>query len=115
MEYKRGDVYLVNLEPALGVEMKKTRPAVIIQNDVGNKFSHTVIVAPITTGKELKIPTEVAVKAGEGGLKNDSVIRLQQIRTLDKRRLKKRWGSLTRETMQKVDEAIKISLGLVPL
>lgn len=115
MEYKRGDVYLVNLEPALGFEIRKTRPAVIIQNDVGNKFSPTVIIAPITTGKDLKIPTEVAVKSGEGGLKNDSLIRLQQIRTLDKRRLKKRWGSLAKETMQKVDTAIKISLELVPI
>jgi mRNA interferase MazF len=89
---------------------------VIIQNDVANEYSPVVIVAAITTAMGPKeYPTEVRVTAPEGGLKRDSVILLNQIRTIDKRRLIERWGKLTPQTMEKVDEALKISLGLIPL
>jgi mRNA interferase MazF len=115
-EYKRGDVWLANLDPVIGSEQGKTRPVVIIQNDVANEYSPVVIVAAITTAIGPKeYPTEVRVTAPEGGLKRDSVILLNQIRTIDKRRLIERWGELTPETMGKVDEALKISLGLIPL
>jgi mRNA interferase MazF len=115
-EYKRGDVWLANLDPVIGSEQGKTRPVVIIQNDVANEYSPVVIVAAITTAMGPKeYPTEVRVTAPEGGLKRDSVILLNQIRTIDKRRLIERWGKLTPQTMGKVDEALKISLGLIPL
>jgi mRNA interferase MazF len=115
-EYKRGDVWLANLDPVIGSEQGKTRPVVIIQNDVANEYSPVVIVAAITTAMGPKeYPTEVRVTAPEGGLKKDSVILLNQIRTIDKRRLIERWGKLTPQTMEKVDEALKISLGLIPL
>jgi mRNA interferase MazF len=115
-EYKRGDVWLANLDPVIGSEQGKTRPVVIIQNDVANEYSPVVIVAAITTAMGPKeYPTEVRVTAPEGGLKRDSVILLNQIRTIDKRRLIERWGKLTSQTMEKVDEALKISLGLIPL
>jgi mRNA interferase MazF len=115
-EYKRGDVWLANLDPVIGSEQGKTRPVVIIQNDVANEYSPVVIVAAITTAIGPKeYPTEVRVTAPEGGLKRDSVILLNQIRTIDKRRLIERWGKLTPQTMEKVDEALKISLGLILL
>ena len=112
---KRGSVYLVNLDPTIGSEIKKTRPAVIIQNDVGNQYSPTTIIAPITSGEEAMYPIEVEVKKPEGGLKNNSIILLNQVRTVDKQRLVKRLGVLRPETLQKVDRAIALSMGLVPL
>ncbi len=116
LEYKRGSVWLANLDPVIGLEQGKTRPIVIIQNDVANEYSPVVIVAAISTALGAKeYPTEVWVNAPEGGLKRDSVILLNQIRTIDKRRLIERWGRLERGTMEKVDEALRISLGLVPL
>lgn len=115
-EYRRGDVWLANLDPVIGSEQGKTRPVVIIQNDVANEYSPVVIVAAITAVVGPKeYPTEVRVGAQEGGLKKDSVILLNQIRTIDKRRLIERWGRLTEETIRKLDDALKISLGLVPL
>jgi mRNA interferase MazF len=115
-EYRRGDVWLANLDPVIGSEQGKTRPTVIIQNDVANEYSPVVIIAAITTavGPE-EYPTEVYVDGHEGGLKKDSVILLNQIRTIDKRRLIERWGQLSPKTMKKVDEALAISLGMVPL
>ncbi len=112
---KRGQVYWVNLDPTIGAEIKKRRPAVIIQNDVGNQYSPTTIIAPITSGAEALYPIEVEVKAPEGGLKNDSLVKLDQIRAVDKRRLVKRTGQLNPETMRKVDQAILISMGLAPI
>ncbi len=114
--YKRGDVWLANLDPVIGSEQGKTRPVAIVQNDVANAYSPVVIVAAITTavGPE-EYPTEVCVNAPEGGCREDSVILLNQIRTIDKRRLIKRWGELTPQTINKVDEALKISVGLVSL
>jgi len=109
---RRGSVFLVNLNPTLGSEIRKTRPAVILQNDIGNQYSSTTIVAPITSGEEAIFPVEVAVQPPEGGLANPSLILLSQIRTIDKRRLVKKLGELSADTMARVDRAALISLGL---
>lgn len=114
--YRRGDVWLANLDPVVGSEQGRTRPVVIIQNDVANEYSPVVIVAAVTTALGPKeYPTEVRVRAPEGGLKEDSVVLLNQIRTIDKRRMIERWGTLGPETSKRLDEALKISLGLVPI
>lgn len=112
---RRGDVFSVDFEPVRGSEQGKIRPAVIIQNDMGNQFSPTVIVAPLTTGQYARFDVNVEVKAPEGGIDNDSLVLLNQIRVVDKSRLLRYWGRLSPRTMRKVDEAIKISLGLIPL
>jgi len=111
---KRGEVYLVNFEPTIGSEIQKTRPALILQNDVLNQYSPITIVAAITSKFEEPLyPTEVLIKAPEGGLKYDSVALLNQIRSIDKQRLLKYMGILSSETMEQVDRAMQISLGLV--
>jgi mRNA interferase MazF len=112
---KRGSIYLVNLDPTIGSEIKKTRPAVIIQNDVGNQYSPTTIIAPITSGENAVYPIEVEIKAPVGGLSNNSIILLNQIRAVDKRRLVKHLGNIKAGTLKNVDRAILISLGLVPI
>ena len=113
---KRGDVYVVRLDPSEGVEISKTRPAVIIQNDLGNRFSDLTIAAPITSKYDTDLyPTEVLVKAPEGGLKTDSVVLLNQIRAVDKRRLGRRLGALHPSTMALVNEALAVSVGLADL
>ena len=113
---KRGDVYVVRFDPTEGVEIAKTRPAVIIQNDVGNRFSDLTIVAPITSKYDAELyPTEVLVKAPEGGLNTDSVVLLNQVRAIDKRRLNRRLGTLHPSTMALVNEALAVSVGLADL
>jgi mRNA interferase MazF len=113
---RRGDVYVVRFDPTEGVEISKTRPAVIIQNDVGNRFSDLTIAAPVTSKYDATIyPTEVLIKAPEGGLKTDSVVLLNQIRAIDKRRLGRRLGSLHPSTMSLVNEALAVSVGLADL
>lgn len=112
---KRGEVYLVSFDPALGAEIQKTRPALILQNDIGNRHSPVTIVAAITSNVERQGPTGVSVAAPEGGLTVDSVVLLNQIRTIDKRRLKQRLGALHPETMERVEVAVQISLGLLQL
>ncbi len=114
-QIRRGDIFSVNFDPPRGSEQGKRRPAIIIQNDIGNQYSPTTILAPITTGDKAKYPVNVAVLAPEGGLKNNSVILLNQILTVDKGRLGRYWGRVTPETMQSVDKALQISLGLVPV
>lgn len=109
---RRGDIFTVDLEPVRGSEQGKTRPALVIQNDIGNQYSPVIIVAAITTGEYTKFDVNVAVKAPEGGLSDDSIILLNQIRTVDKSRFGRYWGRLTPETMKKVDKALKISLAL---
>ncbi|MBU1136733.1 MAG: type II toxin-antitoxin system PemK/MazF family toxin [Nanoarchaeota archaeon] len=111
MEIKRGDIFLANLEPIKGSEQGGTRPVLIIQNNLGNKFSPTTIVSPITSKiYEKEHPTNVEIKKEESGLKVDSTILLNQIRTIDKKRLVKKLGSLNLDIMNIVDLAIKISL-----
>lgn len=115
-EVKRGDIWLVNLDPTIGHEIRKSRPAVIIQNDLGNKYSPITIVAPITSQSIEKIyPIEVILNRKSSGLEKISKVLLNQIRAIDKRRLIKKIGKVDYETMMKVDYSIKISLGLVEI
>ncbi|MBE6555506.1 MAG: type II toxin-antitoxin system PemK/MazF family toxin [Ruminococcaceae bacterium] len=115
MSVKRGDIYYADLSPVVGSEQGGMRPVLIIQNDVGNRYSPTVIAAAITSrmGKT-KLPTHIDVHAERAGLSRDSVVLLEQLRTLDKRRLKERMGHLDEEIMWEIDNAIAVSLGLVP-
>ena len=114
MDLKRGEIYLVNFDPTIGAEIKKTRPALILQNDIANSYSPITIVAAITSQFEEPLYlTEVLIKILEGGLAVDSVALLNQIRSIDKQRLIKRLGTVRAETMEQVDRAIQISLGLV--
>jgi mRNA interferase MazF len=113
---RRGEVYLVSLDPAVGAEIRKTRPAVVVQNDPTNRRSPITIVAAVTSQFEEPLyPTEVLVRAPEGGLTTDSVVLLNQIRSVDKGRLVRRLGRLRSETMKEVDRALLLSLGLVEL
>ena len=110
---KRGDIYYADLSPVVGSEQGGLRPVLIIQNDVGNKYSPTVIAAAITSRmSKTRLPTHIDIYADKAGLAKDSVILLEQIRTLDKRRLKEKMGHLDDDTMQRVDNAIAISFGL---
>jgi len=111
---RRGEVSLVNFDPTIGAEVKKTRPAVVIQNDIGNRWSPITIVAAMTSKFEDPLyPTEVLVRASEGGLEVDSVVRLNQIRSVDQARLVRRLGTLKAQTVKEVDRALLLSLGLV--
>ena len=112
----RGEVWLAGLDPVVGSEQGKTRPVVVVQNDVANQYSPVVIVAAVTSVANPKAyPTEVQVRGGEAGMKKSSVILLNQIRTIDKTRLIARWGKLAPETLRRVDRALTISLGLIEL
>jgi len=112
----RGDVFLVSFDPTIGAEIRKTRPALVLQNDTANRYSPITIVAAITSQVDEPIyPTEVLVRRPEGGLPADSMILLNQIRSVDKQRLFKRLGRMTPETMRKVDQALLVSLGLIEL
>ena len=116
MIVKRGDIYYANLSPVVGSEQGGHRPVLIIQNDVGNKYSPTVIVAAITSQiSKAKLPTHIEISSKQVGIEKDSVILLEQLRTLDKRRLKKKVTHLSEEVMEKVDESIRISLGLIQM
>lgn len=113
MPIKRGDLFYVNLDPTKGSEQAGTRPVLVIQNDIGNAYAPTVIIAPLTTTRFSKsYPTNVLVPQGTAGLREDSTVLLSQIRTVDKRRLERRLGHLPSALMHQVDDAIKISLGL---
>ena len=110
---KRGDIYYADLSPVVGSEQGGMRPVLIVQNDPGNRHSPTVIAAAITSqmGKA-KLPTHIELSAQSYGLSRDSVILLEQIRTIDKSRLRERMGKLDNDTMTKVDNAIAVSFGL---
>ena len=113
---RRGETYLVNFDPAIASEIRKTRPAIVLQNDIGNRHSPITIVAAVTSQfDEPLYPTEVLIKAPEGGVSVDSVALLNQIRSIDKQRLVKRLGIVKPETMALVERAIQISLGMVKL
>jgi mRNA interferase MazF len=113
--FRRGEIWTVDLEPVVGSEQGKARPALIIQNDIGNQYSPVLIVAAVTSRESARYDVQVEVKAPEGGLHHNSIVLLNQIRTIDKRRVGRYWGRLSVETMQQVNEAIKISLGLEPI
>lgn len=113
MNIKRGDIYYADLSPVIGSEQGGIRPVLIVQNDVGNKFSPTVIAAAITSQKDKsRLPTHIYLHSQDCGLAKDSVVLLEQIRTLDKRRLKERMGNLDSMSMSKIDHALSISFGL---
>ena len=109
----RGEVYLVSFDPTIGAEIRKTRPALVIQNDIANRWSPVTIVAAISSRSEERVyQTKVPLDPPEGKLDNPSVVLLNQIRTVDRRRLVRRLGRLRPESMRRVDRAIRISLGL---
>ena len=111
---RRGEIWLVNFDPTSGAEIKKTRPALILQNDVANIYSPVTIVAAITSHFDLPLyPTEVFIRRGEGGLQEESVALLNQIRTIDTARVMRHIGMITQDTVHRVDEAIKISFSLI--
>lgn len=114
MTIKRGDVFFADLSPVVGSEQGGQRPVLIVQNDVGNKYSPTVIVAAITAKiAKAKLPTHVEIHKEDVGLIKDSVVLLEQVRTIDKKRLIQKLGTLSPELMEKVDVALLVSLGLL--
>ena len=116
LDIKRGYLYYADLSPVVGSEQGGVRPVLIIQNDIGNKYSPTVIVAAITSQiNKAKLPTHIEISAHEYGLNKDSVILLEQIRTIDKKRLREKIGCLDKNMMLKFDNSLQISLGLFTL
>ena len=110
---RRGDVYYADLRPVIGSEQGGIRPVLIVQNDVGNKFSPTVIAAAITSQRlKTNLPTHIQVNAHDCGLAKDSIVLLEQVRTLDKKRLREKMGILNQEDMYKIDKALSVSFGL---
>lgn len=116
MIIKRGDIYYADLSPVIGSEQGGVRPVLIVQNDIGNKYSPTVIAAAITSQiNKAKLPTHIEINAQEYGLQKDSVLLLEQIRTIDKKRLREKIGHLDDELMDRVNEALSISFGLAEI
>ena len=113
LNVKRGDIFYADLSPVVGSEQGGIRPVIIIQNEIGNRYSPTVIVAAITSQiNKAKLPTHVEISSEEYGLNRDSVVLLEQIRTLDKKRLKEKIGHMTEDDMKKVNKSLLISLNL---
>jgi Growth inhibitor len=116
VQIKRGDIYYADLSPVIGSEQGGIRPVLIVQNNIGNKYSPTVIAAAITSQiNKAKLPTHIEIRAEDYGLSKDSVILLEQIRTIDKKRLREKIGHLDTKNMHKVNDAIEISFGLVDM
>lgn len=114
MIVKRGDVYFADLSPVIGSEQGGIRPVLVVQNDIGNKYSPTVIVSAITSQiNKAKLPTHIEISSEDFSLPKDSVVLLEQIRTIDKKRLKEKIGRFDNEMMVEVNDCLKISLGLV--
>jgi mRNA interferase MazF len=110
---RRGDVFLVNFDPTIGAEIQKTRPALILQNDIANRHSPVTIVAAITSFDGGRLyPTEVPIEAGRAGVARTSIVLLNQIRTVDKHRLTRKLGALDAEALERVDRALRVSLGM---
>lgn len=110
---KRGDIYYADLSPVVGSEQGGVRPVLIVQNDIGNRYSPTVIAAAITSQcDKAKLPTHIEVSSRECGLSKDSIVLLEQIRTIDKKRLKERMGRLDEDAMTQVNRALQVSFGL---
>ena len=113
MTVKRGDIYYADLSPVVGSEQGGVRPVLIVQNDMGNRFSPTVIAVDITSQRDKsRLPTHISVRSHDCGLARDSVVLLEQIRTIDKKRLKERMGKLDDQSMTQVNRALSISFGL---
>ncbi len=116
MVVKRGDIFYADLSPVVGSEQGGVRPVLIVQNDIGNKYSPTVIIAAVTSQiNKAKLPTHIEIMADDFGLSKDSVILLEQIRTIDKKRLREKLGKLSDDLMIQVNEALTVSLGLIEL
>ncbi|HOQ36899.1 MAG TPA: type II toxin-antitoxin system PemK/MazF family toxin [Acetivibrio sp.] len=116
MVIKRGDIFYADLSPVIGSEQGGIRPVLIVQNDIGNKYSPTVIASAITSQiNKAKLPTHIELSAKDYGLPKDSVVLLEQIRTIDKKRLREKIGHLDDELMEKVNEALTISFGLIDM
>ena len=115
LSVKRGDIFYADLSPVVGSEQGGIRPVLIVQNDVGNRHSPTVIAAAITSRQEkTRLPTHIEIESGSCGLAKDSVVLLEQIRTIDKKRLKERMGTLDQRSMDRINNALSISFGLQP-
>lgn len=113
---KRGEIYLVSFDPTVGTEIQKTRPALVLQNNVSNEYSPITIVAAISSKfNETLYPTEVLIQPPEGGMTVNSVLLLNQIRSIDKQRLVRKLGELTFASMERVNESIQVSLGLIEI
>lgn len=113
MNIKRGDIFYADLSPVVGSEQGGIRPVLIVQNNIGNKFSPTVIAAAITSQhSKANLPTHISLNADSSGLSKNSVVLLEQIRTLDKKRLKEKMGCLDYSSMDKVNQALSVSFGL---
>lgn len=113
MTVKRGEIYYADLSPVVGSEQGGVRPVLIVQNDLGNRYSPTVIAAAITSQRDKsKLPTHIELSSRSCGLSRDSVVLLEQVRTLDKRRLKERMGRLDEDAMARIDRALSVSFGL---
>lgn len=113
MNVKRGDIYYADLSPVIGSEQGGVRPVLVVQNNVGNKYSPTIIIAAITSQiNKARLPTHVEINAPVFGLPKDSVVLLEQIRTIDKKRLREKIGKFDEDMMKLVDEALKISIGI---
>jgi mRNA interferase MazF len=113
---RRGEIYLVRFDPTIGHEIQKSRPAVIIQNDVSNRYSPITIVAAISSQfSQPPFPREVVIEPEESGLPRRSAVITNQIRSVDRERLMARLGQLSASSLRRVDEALKISLGLIPI
>lgn len=113
---KRGDIFYADLSPVVGSEQGGVRPVLIVQNDIGNKYSPTIIVAAITSQiNKAKLPTHIEVSSDEYGLNKDSVILLEQIRTIDKKRLKEKIGHISDSLMENVDRGLSISFALTKM
>ena len=113
MDIKRGEIYYADLSPVIGSEQGGVRPVLIVQNDVGNRYSPTVIAAAITSQHEkAKMPTHIPISADCCGLSKDSIVLLEQVRTIDKQRLKERMGTIDSSAMNRVDKALSVSFGL---
>ena len=113
MNIKRGDIYYADLSPVVGSEQGGLRPVLIVQNDIGNKYSPTVIAAAITSQKDkTRLPTHIQVNASGCGLAKDSIVLLEQVRTIDKKRLKEKMGTLDVGSMDRVNKALTVSFGL---
>ena len=114
MTIKRGDIYYADLSPVVGSEQGGMRPVLIVQNDIGNKYSPTVIAAAITSQRfKTQLPTHIQVDAQDCGLSKDSIVLLEQVRTLDKQRLKERMGNLGERDMTRVKRALSVILGIL--
>ena len=111
MQIKRGDIFYADLDPVVGSEQGGTRPVLVVQNNVGNKYSPTLVVLPLSTAKKNHLPTHIHIKDSKA-LPKDSIVLAEQIRTIDRYRLKNYVGSVDLKLMEKVEKAMKISIGV---